>query len=150
MPHSLHMLSCFLKVPQWLTRSGAACYSDPGGLMHAPSGWQPILRVQLPVPLCNLQTFPRVQWGACWLRTHPGHPLAFATTPEQFLPPKMAGSQKLQARISLKNFHWPSGDLMLIVLDIPALKPRDGWDREMYTFQKCQVNEGKPFWIIRN
>lgn len=39
---------------------------------------------------------------------------------------------------------------MLIVLDIPALKPRDGWDREMYTFQKFQVNEGKPFGIIRN
>lgn len=60
----LHMLSYFLKVPRWLTstRSGAPRYSDLRCLMHALSEWQPILRVQLAMPLCILQTVPRVQW----------------------------------------------------------------------------------------
>ena len=31
---------------------------------------------------------------------------------------------------------------MLIVFDIPALKPRDGWNGEMYTFQRFQSHEG--------
>lgn len=39
---------------------------------------------------------------------------------------------------------------MLIVFDIPALKPGDGWDSEMYTFQKFQSSEGKPSGKIRD
>lgn len=39
---------------------------------------------------------------------------------------------------------------MLIVFDIPALKPRDGWNSEMYTFQKFQSHEGRLSGKISN
>lgn len=69
MSHSLHVLDSFLKVPVWFTSISQlgkvqkpliTCYSDPHALTDASSEWQPILRVQLPLLLCHLQT-PRME-----------------------------------------------------------------------------------------